>query len=103
MSTDDHNDPSTRGSWIRGADGRLSPAFVATLVAVPVMVLTGFITYAALRPDPATPLDPMPVAAGSDKACAPLMGALPGKLGDYGDKSVSGTTARWRSRSGDSV
>ncbi|MFT3900504.1 MAG: DUF3515 domain-containing protein [Gordonia sp. (in: high G+C Gram-positive bacteria)] len=88
---------------IRDEDGRLSPAFAATLIAVPAMILAGFITFALLRPDPTTPLDAMPAAPDAARACAPLMAALPAKLGDYGHRSVSGTTARWRSDNGDSV
>ncbi|WP_228460850.1 DUF3515 domain-containing protein [Gordonia crocea] len=89
-------------SRIRDGDGRLSPAFLATLIAIPVMIIAGFVTFAVLRGDTTT-LDSMPAQPGTEKACAPFMAALPDRLGDYGDKSVTGTSARWRARNGDSV
>ncbi len=88
---------------IRGADGRLSPAFLATLIAVPVMIVVGFIAFAMLRSNAATPLDSMSAEPGTAQACAPLMAALPERLGAYGDKSVSGSAARWGRANGDAV
>ena len=52
----------------RAESGRgLSPALVATLVAIPVMVLAGFITFAALRgdTDAVTPIDGYAAASAS--------------------------------------
>ncbi|GAB10727.1 hypothetical protein GOARA_061_01670 [Gordonia araii NBRC 100433] len=91
------------GSLFRDADGRLSPAFLATLITIPVMILVGFIVAAVLRDDAPTPVDTMGAAAGTEQACAPLMAALPDSLAGYGDKSVSGTKARWRADNGDTV
>jgi hypothetical protein len=101
---DESSDRSTsRASLFRDERGYLSPAFLATLIAVPVMIIAGFITFAMLRDGTTTPLDSMSAQPGTEAACAPFMAALPEQLGNYGHKSVSGTAARWRAGNGDSV
>ncbi len=101
---DDSPDPTpASSSLIRDGDGRLSPAFLATLIAIPVMIIVAFITFAALRGSTESPLEPMAAQPGTEKACAPLMAALPTTLGAYGNKSVSGSAAKWRASNGDAV
>lgn len=105
MSADDDSPEPAPASTspIRDADGRLSAAFLATLIAVPVMIIVGFITFAALRGGAGSPLDGMEAQPGTEQACAPLMASLPSALGAYADKSVSGSAAKWRAGNGDAV
>ncbi|GEE03576.1 membrane protein [Gordonia spumicola] len=83
------------------ADARLSPALIATLVAVPVAVIALFITFAAIKGSRHADPDPIPVdsysttgAEGADK-CPAFIDLLPDALGDFGGKTVDGTTVRW--------
>jgi len=82
-------------------DARLSPALIATLVAVPVAVIALFITFAAIKSSNRPDADPIPVESyslaqgeGADQ-CPAFIKALPDTLGDFTDKSVDGTTVRW--------
>ncbi|MFC4745143.1 DUF3515 domain-containing protein [Gordonia hankookensis] len=78
-----------------GTGPRLSPALIATLVAVPVMVIIGFITFAALRPDDTTPIESYATGESAPADCAKLIAALPQTFDGFGDKQVDGTTVRW--------
>ncbi|GAB92434.1 DUF3515 domain-containing protein [Gordonia rhizosphera] len=103
--TDDDTQQSAAGPSDDRASGpgpgpRLSPALVATLVAVPVMVLVGFITYAALRPDATTPIESYAVEPSASAECARMIAAVPETFDGYGDKQVDGTTVRWASDDG---
>ncbi|EGD56990.1 DUF3515 domain-containing protein [Gordonia neofelifaecis] len=86
---------------------RLSPALIATLVAIPVMVLAGFITYAALNfsssDSESSPVESYATSAADSAKCAAFIDQLPEKLGDFGDKSVDGTTVRWTKPDSDPV
>ncbi|MCF8606968.1 DUF3515 domain-containing protein [Gordonia sp. HY442] len=79
----------------------LSPALIATLVAVPVMVIAVFIAFAAVkysnRPDTESiPVDGYSTAQGEgSEKCAAFVDALPDRLGDFDEKTVDGDTARW--------
>lgn len=81
---------------------RLSPALIATLVAVPVMVIAGFIAYVALQPtDTTTPVDAYAAAeSGANGDCAKLFAALPTTFEGFGSKLISGDTARWSGSDG---
>ncbi|MGB3696230.1 MAG: DUF3515 domain-containing protein [Gordonia sp. (in: high G+C Gram-positive bacteria)] len=85
---------------------RLSPALIATLIAIPVMVIAGFVTYAAMNYSASdrarVPVDSYAVAADTS-ACKPFLDALPDTLGDFGDRSVDGTTVRWTRPDSDPV
>jgi hypothetical protein len=100
---DSPDSASASSSPTRDDDGRLSPAFLATLITIPVMIIVGFITFAVLRGGTSSPLDGMAAQPGTEQACAPLMGALPTTLGSYSDKSVTGSSAKWRASNGDAV
>lgn len=76
---------------------RLSPALIATLVAIPAMVIVGFITFAALRPEPTTPIEDYASGEPSAAECATLVDALPQTFDGFGDKQVEGTTVTWPS------
>ncbi|MFW0786765.1 DUF3515 domain-containing protein [Gordonia sp. CPCC 206044] len=78
-----------------GSGPRLSPALIATLIAVPVMVIVGFITFAALRPDPTTPIDNYATGEAASADCAKLISELPQTFDGFGDKEVEGSTVRW--------
>lgn len=79
-----------------GADGpRLSPALIAALVAIPAVVIIGFIVFAALRPDPTTPVESYANGASASADCAKLIAALPKSFNGFGDKQVSGDTVKW--------
>lgn len=79
----------------------LSPALIATLVAVPVMVIVLFIVFAAVKFSNRPETESVPVESYSTEQgdgaqkCPDFLAALPEKLGDFGDKSVDGSTARW--------
>lgn len=76
---------------------RLSPALIATMVAVPVMVLVGFIAFAAIKSNevPATPVDSYAASGEGADRCPQLVDQLPESFGDYGGKTVDGDTVRW--------
>ncbi|MFT3661724.1 MAG: DUF3515 domain-containing protein [Gordonia sp. (in: high G+C Gram-positive bacteria)] len=91
--TDDATGPASRGRT------GLSPALIATLVTVPVMVLTAFLVFAVLKNNrvPESPIRSYP--ASSEKAetdrCAAFIEKLPASFGDYRDKEVDGNLVRW--------
>lgn len=76
---------------------RLSPALIATLVAIPVMVIAGFIAYAVMlnRSVPTTPIAAYPTVAEHADECGALIAKLPESFGDYAAKEVDGHTVRW--------
>lgn len=80
-----------------GSGPRLSPALIATLVTIPVMVLVGFIAYAALRSDDqsSTPVESYPVDAAVAPACEKFLAALPKHFDGFGDKEIRGQNAVW--------
>ena len=78
-----------------GSGGRLSPALVATLVAIPVMVIAGFIVFAALRPDPVTPIESYDAAGPVSEECTRLLAEAPDSFEGFGTKEVSGDRATW--------
>ncbi|MGV9672152.1 MULTISPECIES: DUF3515 domain-containing protein [unclassified Gordonia (in: high G+C Gram-positive bacteria)] len=81
-----------------GSGPRLSPALIATLVAVPVMVIVGFITFAAMKSAQSsdTPIASYASAESAVSAdCAKLLAALPNAFEGFGSKSVDGDTATW--------
>ncbi len=80
-----------------GSGPRLSPALIATLVAIPAMVIVGFITFAALRPDPSTPIESYASDEAAPADCDKLIAALPQTFDGFGDKQVTGTTVTWSS------
>lgn len=83
---------------------KLRPALIATLVAIPVLVLAGFITYAALRPDATTPIESYNTDASASADCAKFLAALPDHFDGFGTKQVDGTTVKWpASGDGDAV
>ncbi|MGO3326503.1 DUF3515 domain-containing protein [Gordonia sp. (in: high G+C Gram-positive bacteria)] len=87
----------------------LSPALIATLVAVPVMVIAVFITFAAVkyanRPNSESiPVEDYSTAQGEgSEKCPAFLDALPDRLGDFDGKSVDGATARWSKEGSDPV
>lgn len=85
---------------------RLSPALIATLVTIPVMVIVGFIVFAALRPgnSDSTPVDSYAAESSTPAECPKFLAALPQTFEGYGDKKISGTQASWpASKDGDPV
>ena len=85
---------------------RLSPALIATLVTIPVMVIVGFIVFAALRPgnSDSTPVDSYAAESSTPAECPKFLAALPQTFEGYGNKTISGTQASWpASTDGDPV
>lgn len=76
---------------------RLSPALIATLVAVPVMVIIAFIVVAVIQSNEVsqTPVDSYATSAEAADRCPGLISELPDSFGDYGGKTVDGDTVRW--------
>lgn len=96
--TDDTGNDTTPADKTKPSTG-LHPALIATLVAIPVMVLVGFITFAALKPRTTSPIDSYPTASNSTTAdCVKLIGALPKTFDGYNGISVDGSSVRWESR-----
>ncbi|MFT4086498.1 MAG: DUF3515 domain-containing protein [Gordonia sp. (in: high G+C Gram-positive bacteria)] len=83
----------------------LSPALIATLVAIPVMVIAGFITFAVLKnkADPSTPVDSYATVSADADKCPGLIDALPATMGDYDKKKVDGNTVRWTGSPGGAI
>ncbi|MGV9827435.1 DUF3515 domain-containing protein [Gordonia sp. NPDC003429] len=94
----DQNDPeSAAGDHADYDTGpRLSPALIATLVTIPVMVIVGFIVFAAMRPDtPTTPVDSYATESSAAPECGKFLAALPASFEGFGQKKVSGNQATW--------
>ncbi len=90
-------------------DARLSPALIATLVAVPIAVIALFITFAAVKFSNRPDADPIPVdsyattqAEGAEK-CPAFIDLLPEGFGDFTDKSVDGDTVRWTKKDSEPI
>lgn len=94
----DTDDPSGDGQRGLGAP-RLSPALIATLVTIPVMVIVGFIAFAALKSAnrPAVPVTTYAAATTASSVCTPFLAGLPDTFTGYGTKSIDGDTATWPS------
>lgn len=88
-------------------DPRLSPALIATLIAVPVMVIAGFIAFAALKysgDDPApSPIESYATGGPGAEQCGDFVEKLPAELGDFNDKTIDDTTVRWRKADSDPI
>ncbi|MBD0023927.1 DUF3515 family protein [Gordonia pseudamarae] len=84
---------------------RLSPALIATLVTIPVVVLTFFIVVAALKPDAeANPVASLAAPGSSSTECAALVDALPDRFDGFSDKKTSDDgLVRYTSSDGDIV
>ncbi|WP_299570778.1 DUF3515 domain-containing protein [uncultured Williamsia sp.] len=84
------------------ADERRSPALIATLVAIPVVVVVLFIVVAANRTgsdDRSLPLTS--ASATPSPECTRLLAALPQTFDGYGNRSQDGGLVQWPStRSG---
>ncbi|WP_124706532.1 DUF3515 domain-containing protein [Gordonia insulae] len=78
-----------------GTGPRLSPALIATLVTIPVIVIVGFITFAALRPEEKSPIESYTVAESASPECAKLVAEVPQTFEGFGDKQVNGSTVTW--------
>ncbi|ATD71571.1 MULTISPECIES: DUF3515 domain-containing protein [Gordonia] len=78
-----------------GAGSRLSPALIATLVAIPVMVIAGFIAFAALRPETVNPVESYASDGSASADCTRLLDAAPQRFEGFGDKEISGDRATW--------
>ncbi|MCR5977059.1 DUF3515 family protein [Gordonia jinghuaiqii] len=94
-SHDPHDSHDPDDGDVHDARGRLSPALVATLVAVPIMVIAGFITFAALRPDPATPIESYASQGPVSAECTRLLAEAPETFEGFGAKEISGDRATW--------
>ncbi|MCK0519415.1 DUF3515 domain-containing protein [Williamsia sp. DF01-3] len=72
---------------------RLSPAVIASIVAIPVMVIVGFITYAVVGTDGATsddtPLKTMAAPERDSPECAKLIAALPESFDGFGKRETA--------------
>lgn len=77
---------------------------IATLIAIPVMVIAGFIAFAVMknRQVPTTPIESYATSSEQVQACGSLIESLPVSFGEYGDKKVDGTTVRWQRTDGGS-
>ena len=77
--------------------GRLSPALIATLVTIPVMVIVGFITFAALKASNSTPVPVDSYAAAStvSNECSKFLTSLPNTFDGFDAKQISGDKATW--------
>ncbi|WP_448221493.1 DUF3515 domain-containing protein [Gordonia iterans] len=78
---------------------RLSPALIATLVTIPIVVITAFVVYAVIKSNeiPQTPIQSYPTSnlTAETQACGPLIEKLPDSFGEYRDKTVDGHLVRW--------
>lgn len=95
---------SPDGESTGGGRGPLSPALIATMITVPVMVIAAFIAVAAMknRQVPSTPVESYATVSAGAQECGPLIAKLPDSFGDYGDKAVDGQVVRWTRTDGTS-
>lgn len=86
------------------APARRSPALIATIVAIPVMVVVLFIVFAAAKnttsPGP-LPLQSAAAPTSGDQGCARLIAALPQKFENFGERTESDGLVQW-AKGGDS-
>lgn len=77
----------------------LSPALIATLVAIPAMVIAVFIVFAVFKNNEqvSTPVDSYATVEQDAAACGPLIQKLPESFGDFGGREIDGDTVRWTS------
>ncbi|GAA1480999.1 hypothetical protein GCM10009624_14390 [Gordonia sinesedis] len=95
----DRNAPDRHASYDDGG-GRLSPALIATLVTIPIMVLVGFIAFAAVKtPDNAgdTPIQSYAAESSAPAECAKFLAALPDRFTGFDAKQIEGAQASWGS------
>lgn len=75
-----------------GSTRRLSPAVIASIITIPVMVIVGFITYAVLKSDDVTsadtPLKAMAAPEQTSPDCAKLIAALPETFEGFGKRET---------------
>ncbi len=78
------SEPSTR---------RISPAVIASIITIPVVVIVGFITYAVMKTDVSTssdtPVKSMSAPQQADPDCAKLIAALPETFDGFGKRKTS--------------
>ncbi|MBT0565429.1 DUF3515 domain-containing protein [Williamsia sp. CHRR-6] len=95
MSADaDHE--ATSGS---DHDRPRSAALIATVVAIPVVVIVAFIVFAAARPDPSDPALPLPTITApqsTEPACAKLIAALPRTFAGFAARTETDGLIEWR-------
>ncbi len=86
------------------APGRRSPALIATIVAIPVMVVVLFIVFAAAKntssPGP-LPLQSAAAPQSGEQGCARLIAALPRTFENFGERTESDGLIQW-AKGGDS-
>ena len=100
---DDVDDRDAVESSAADEPARLSPALIATLVAIPAMVLAGFIVFAVFKSSEQamTPVDSYATVEQDAAACGPLIAKLPESFGDFGGREIDGDTVRWTSSADD--
>ncbi|MFT4127018.1 MAG: DUF3515 domain-containing protein [Gordonia sp. (in: high G+C Gram-positive bacteria)] len=78
---------------------RMPAALIATLITIPVMVIVGFIAFAALRSaddgEVSTPIDAFATTSSTTADCADFLAALPTRFDGFGSKQISAGAARW--------
>lgn len=86
-------------------DSRLSPALIATLITVPVLVIAAIIALAAVKysgsDTPTTPVDGYATGGPQSDKCDDFIAKLPAQLGDFNDKTIDDATVRWRKEGSD--
>ncbi|MGB3304112.1 DUF3515 domain-containing protein [Gordonia sp. (in: high G+C Gram-positive bacteria)] len=99
--SDGTDKPTTDSPKETPEEPKLSPALIATLVAVPTMVIIGFLVYAAMNfssaPDEekAAPVESYGTVQADVAKCTEFIKVLPTTLGDYSERTIDGTTVRW--------
>lgn len=72
---------------------RLSPAVIASIITIPVMVIVGFITYAVVKSDSSasadTPVKTMSASQQASPDCAKLIAALPETFDGFEKRETS--------------
>ncbi len=91
-------EPTERDSVDRPSESRRSPALIATIVAIPVMVVVAFIVFAAAKstssPGP-LPLQSASAPQSGEPDCARLIAALPATFSGFGQRSESDGLIEW--------
>lgn len=72
---------------------RLSPAVIASIITIPVMVIVGFITYAVVKTDNSasadTPVKAMSAPQQGSPDCVKFIAALPETFDGFGKRETS--------------
>jgi hypothetical protein len=75
------------------ATRRLSPAVIASIITIPVMVIVGFITYAVIKTDrdvsSDTPLKSMAAPEQASGDCAKFLATLPERFDGFGKQETA--------------